>query len=498
MGYWDTNQTTSFNGYDFTPSSQTIEGDGQVGDQNNQRYWTPPSEEQQALFRNLGYSGDFSPSTVGMGARERAEAGNNAQIIPEFVSWMQSNGYRPVEGGKNTTRLYSYADNNGKLLQGPGAIRSSTSSFMDLALPVMMAAGGPLSGAFGGGALGGAAAGGVLGGIGGGMTSVDNGEGFLKGAGKGALTGAAAGAAGSAFGTGANQYDLGGSFGLETTPGSWGAFANSAGNILGKSAITGKNPTGSLLASGANTAFSNLGSLFGDSPTTSFGNNMLDFDTGYDFGSNPMDMQGFPSLTTSGSEYNPNFSQQDFSTDSGSDWQDTLKKLGNNSVIKGLLGLGGAQQPGQPQQQGGGFGNSVIGGLAGMYLSNRQNKDAKSQISNLGSLFSQDSPYAQQLRQQLARKDAAAGRRSQYGTREVELQARLAELNSRNAPQLQSLYNQKSNNRNLMVNTLLNNKGLQGLFKQGVGAMNDYFNPNPGYVDGGSDYDAYDFAGTGG
>ena len=42
-------------------------------------------------------------------------------------------------------------------------------------------------------------------------------------------------------------------------------------------------------------------------------------------------------------------------------------------------------------------------------------------------MFGQDSPYAKQLRQTLERKDAAAGRNSQYGNRETQLQALLAE-----------------------------------------------------------------------
>ena len=66
-------------------------------------------------------------------------------------------------------------------------------------------------------------------------------------------------------------------------------------------------------------------------------------------------------------------------------------------------------------------------------------------------MFGQNSAYSQALRQQLARKDAAGGRRSQYGPREVELQARLAELNSRNAPQLQKLSDSRNSNNNQLL-----------------------------------------------
>lgn len=65
--------------------------------------------------------------------------------------------------------------------------------------------------------------------------------------------------------------------------------------------------------------------------------------------------------------------------------------------------------------------------------------DYRKQQKDLAGLYTQDSPYAQQLAQQLARADAAKGRRSQYGKRNVELQARLADINSRNATQRQAL-----------------------------------------------------------
>lgn len=91
----------------------------------------------------------------------------------------------------------------------------------------------------------------------------------------------------------------------------------------------------------------------------------------------------------------------------------------------------------------------ILGGL-GAYGANQTRKDANTQIQGLeasNNLFGPDSPYAQQLRQNLERRDAADGRRSQYGPREVELQAKLAEMNagqaSRNAPALNTLYQQR-------------------------------------------------------
>jgi len=78
-----------------------------------------------------------------------------------------------------------------------------------------------------------------------------------------------------------------------------------------------------------------------------------------------------------------------------------------------------------------------LGSLYELYASRRQNQSLNSnynnllnsqqqQAQNISELFGPNSPYAQTLRQNLERKDAAAGRRSQYGPREVELMSKLA------------------------------------------------------------------------
>lgn len=85
--------------------------------------------------------------------------------------------------------------------------------------------------------------------------------------------------------------------------------------------------------------------------------------------------------------------------------------------------------------------SGVLSGLGGLYQGSQASNNAsqsanmaQSQAQSLADMYGPNSPYAQQLRQQLERKDAAGGRRSQFGPREVELQARLAEMASRNAP----------------------------------------------------------------
>jgi len=112
----------------------------------------------------------------------------------------------------------------------------------------------------------------------------------------------------------------------------------------------------------------------------------------------------------------------------------------------------------------------LAGGLGGLYSMYSQNQGANKYVNSLQSMYGQQSPYAQQLRQQLARKDAAAGRRSQYGPREVELQARLAQLQSQLAPSImQGQQNQFGNGMRMFQQLGAMNKaglfdGLKGLF----------------------------------
>lgn len=81
-------------------------------------------------------------------------------------------------------------------------------------------------------------------------------------------------------------------------------------------------------------------------------------------------------------------------------------------------------------------------------------KEYSNQGKQLQDLYGPNSAYSQQLQQSLLRQDASRGRRSQFGTRNVELQARLAELASRNAPQLQQLTKAKADEKNKMYTDL--------------------------------------------
>lgn len=121
-------------------------------------------------------------------------------------------------------------------------------------------------------------------------------------------------------------------------------------------------------------------------------------------------------------------------------------------LVGGLLGrmgtAGGVTGPAQASSDNQGNQRSALGEIAGtlgsLYMNSRGARDAERAQSGitqgvnqqLQDMFGPNSAYAQQLRQQLARQDAASGRRSQYGPREVELQARLAALQAQAAPGL--------------------------------------------------------------
>lgn len=134
------------------------------------------------------------------------------------------------------------------------------------------------------------------------------------------------------------------------------------------------------------------------------------------------------------------------------------------------------------------------GGLMGLYQSNQQRKRASQMYGQLSGLYGQNSPYAQQLQKTLQRQDAASGRRSNYAGRGVELQARLAENNSRLAPTLMNLESQRDQGMMGMFNNML---GLGSMFAgpgfskyggpqtpykpQSLPSLNSY-NPTPNYA----------------
>ena len=176
----------------------------------------------------------------------------------------------------------------------------------------------------------------------------------------------------------------------------------------------------------------------------------------------------------------------------------TISGLLGGPTVGGMMPRGASSGMGYGESTGrGGAGGSVLGGLAALYGYNQASKGLNSQINGLQGLYGQNSPYAQTLRQQLERKDAAAGRRSQYGPREVELQARLAQLASGQSGMLNQLQNQRTQMRTQGLGQLLQfgrqsglfdrmQGGLTGMFNSGASNYNDFSNPDDFWLRGSS------------
>jgi hypothetical protein len=132
-----------------------------------------------------------------------------------------------------------------------------------------------------------------------------------------------------------------------------------------------------------------------------------------------------------------------------------------------------ALQGPQGQQQQGGYGD-LAASVFGAYNAFNQRKQLRGQQRQLQELFSPNSPYAQQMRQRIERKDAAAGRRSQYGPREAQLAAMLSERQAATFPQQMQYQKGIGGLENMFVNNLL--RGGQQAYKQAPRMGNDMEN----------------------
>lgn len=154
----------------------------------------------------------------------------------------------------------------------------------------------------------------------------------------------------------------------------------------------------------------------------------------------------------------------------GSTLGSVLSNIGGTSnTIKDIVkGVGSTLTGGGGNQQAGNFDiTKILSSLAGIYAGNRQQEQAKDFYDKLSSQFGPNSAYAQQLRQELERRDSASGRRSQYGPREVELQAKLADQASKNLTTMTALMDKQ--------NAGLTQQLQAGLTGGQVSGLNDIF-----------------------
>ena len=169
----------------------------------------------------------------------------------------------------------------------------------------------------------------------------------------------------------------------------------------------------------------------------------------------------------------------------------------------------------------GSMAKNVVGGLGALYFGNQAYdnlgssvgaidgnidaiRSAMSGIPSADALYGLNSPYAQQMAQTLARKDAAAGRNSQYGPRAAQYAAAMADkygAASRDQATLMASYNkQLSDLANLKAQqsagqsqiraqqlaqlfNVADNIGLTKKFDQGLSDLFGFGNVNEGNAD---------------
>jgi hypothetical protein len=131
-----------------------------------------------------------------------------------------------------------------------------------------------------------------------------------------------------------------------------------------------------------------------------------------------------------------------------------------------------AQTQAQPQQTAydtGGTLGALGNVLSNFYMGNQYNQGLSAsnsaidqQIASLQDMYNPNGTVAQQYAQELAAKDAAAGRNSQYGARSAQLQALLAKGATQNAGTIASLAQQK--NQGNLAQTQMQAQQLASLF----------------------------------
>lgn len=141
---------------------------------------------------------------------------------------------------------------------------------------------------------------------------------------------------------------------------------------------------------------------------------------------------------------------------------------------------------------------SLLTGLGGLYAGHQSSNLYNNTMDQINNLYSPNSPYAQQMRQEMERKDAASGRRSQYGTRETQLAAALAQAHAGalTGPGYANMMNGANRSNQQGLNTLIslfNGRGGQSLLGGlGHGLSNLYAqNNNSNYSNEGLNYPNY-------
>jgi hypothetical protein len=91
-----------------------------------------------------------------------------------------------------------------------------------------------------------------------------------------------------------------------------------------------------------------------------------------------------------------------------------------------------------------------------MITANQDRKDYNDLMAKMEGLYTPDSAYSQQMRDEIERRDSAAGRGSQYGPRAVELAAKLTDSKARALSNMTMPLSASMMSRNMVASNLNN------------------------------------------
>jgi len=425
----------------------------------------------QGFADAAGYQGDlfggqysFDQTNTNEGGDFTSQGSSN-YLNPDLSRIMSGYSFKPT--GQQTLGMFK-----GNNLVSNQTYGSKDSMFDKLAMagiPMALSGGlgGGLAGMFGGGALGGAAGYGLANAGMADFLGGDASKAFLSGAiggGMGGLgTNTPANLAGIDNPTFANMFNrgVGSAVGTAATGGSG---SDALKNGLMSAGISGVNSLGRQGMSGVSSMLDNW--LSGDDEFANLQGSGGDMSGQTDVTPSSYDDGGAVRYAGDQSSYVPQ--QEQKTIQSASPMSSMFSNLGSSL---------------------GNFAMNNAGDLASMlygFYNNRKQQNALgSQINSLQGLYGQNSPYAKQLRSQLAAKAAQQGKRSNTGAREVQLQAALADRYAQLQPSMMQLNQAKGTLQNsLGSNTIgmLNKMGGFNAIGQGLQSL---FGPNT-YQGGGA------------
>lgn len=240
--------------------------------------------------------------------------------------------------------------------------------------------------------------------------------------------------------------------------GAYNAFSakSNAGKVLGAGraigSLWGGPSDGGASASDGATVASD-GQQFDYSKVNTQGSGM---DTGFNWdnvtGVGTGDAMNYDSWLPSGSVDTNNFSMPSYSlgeymgfnpSSSGNSFNDLYNQVKNSSIVQNYLKPATmfAQQNAPLIKAGLGYIYSNQNAKSNLRRAQQQYDNINSSVAGLRDLYSPNSAYATQLQKELDARDAASGRRSQYGQRSVELAAKLADQQVRAGQAMSGAYN---------------------------------------------------------